>query len=386
VRRGYQFVGTVAETTATLGASRDLLDAFPARLVEWSGLGFAGRNDERAVLEDACKEVLSSGQRQVVFVSGEAGIGKTTLCSVVASDAHRDGALVFYGRCDDELAIPYQPIAERYEALGPLVDQTRAEDVESDPSRFTLYSAVVDVLDAVTANRRLALIVLDDLHWTDAESLDLVRHLLQRAMTTPVLVIATFRDSDTDASHPLARLLADAHREPGCTRLALEHLDDVEMLTLLEIVAGHELDQNGIALRDALRAETAGNPFFVTEILRHLTETGVVRRTDDGRWTLPTDLQAHGLPVSVREVVGRRVERLGPEIRRALDIASIIGRDFELDLLAGLLDEPAIRTFERLAPAIDNALVSDAGGQFSSAHAIVSHAGRSRQVVRRRRR
>lgn len=388
VRRGYQFVGTVAETTTTFGAGSDRLDAFPARLVEWSGLGFAGRHDERAVLEDACKEVVSSGQRQVVFVSGEAGIGKTTLCSVVASDAHRDGALVLYGRCDDELAIPYQPwrevldgiarqypdvIAGRYEALGPLVGRTRAEDGDAVPSRFTLYSALVDVLDAVTADGRLALIVLDDLHWADAESLALVRHLLQRAMTTPVLVIATFRDSDTDASHPLAGLLANAHREPGCTRLALQHLDDVELRRLLEIVAGQELDQNGIALRDALRAETEGNPFFVTEILRHLAETGVVRQADDGRWTLPIDLHAHGLPVSVREVVSRRVERLGPETRRALDTASIIGRDFELDLLAGLLDEPAIRTFERLAPAIDVALVSDAAGQFSFAHAIVGH-------------
>ena len=388
LRRGYQFVGNVLESSPTNRAAYARLDSLPARLGESSGLGFAGRDDERAILEQAYKEVATSGQRQVVFVSGEAGIGKTTLCSVVAAGAHRDGALVLYGRCDDELSIPYQPwreviaglraefpdvIADRGDALGPLVGLASGEDVDSDSARFALFSAVVDVLDTVTADGPPALIVLDDLHWADVQTLAVVRHLLQRAMATPVLVVATFRDSDIDPGHPLAGLLATAHREPGCTRLALSHLDDAEMLTLLEIVAGHEMDHDGLALRDALRAETAGNPFFVTEILRHLTETGVVRQTDDGRWIAPADIKAHGLPISVREVVNRRVEHLGAETRTALDTASVIGRDFDLELLASVLDEPPARTFERLTPAVANALVSDAAGGFSFAHAIVGH-------------
>jgi tetratricopeptide (TPR) repeat protein len=132
------------------------------------------------------------------------------------------------------------------------------------------------------------------------------------------------------------------------------------------------MDRDGLALRDVLRAETEGNPFFVTEILRHLAETGAVAQRDDGRWTAPTQLQTRGLPVSVREVVGRRVERLGPETRRALDTASIIGRDFELDLLSELLGEDPARTFERLAPAVDNALVTDTARRFAFTHAIVA--------------
>lgn len=389
-RRGYQFVGRVVQTAVVDGpkARRDVSPPprLPARLAASSGLAFAGRERERTLLAAAWKDVLVSGRRRVVLVSGEAGIGKTTLCSVFAAAAH-DEAVVLYGRCDEELSIPYQPwrevltsldhdapdvFAGHREALAPLLRGTGAVDLESDSARFAVYGSVVDVLDAVSARGRPALVVLDDLHWADVQTLALARHLVERALATPVLVIGTFRDSGIDASHPLAALLAATHREPGVTRLPLRGLDDGEMLDLLESVAGHEMDRDGLALRDVLRAETEGNPFFVTEILRHLAETGAIGKQDDGRWTAPTHLQTRGLPVSVREVVGRRVERLGPRTRTALDTASIIGRDFELDLLSELLGEDPARTFERLAPAVDNALVSDTAGRFAFTHAIVA--------------
>lgn len=384
-RRGYQFVGTVVETAAVAEPERVL--PLPARLAAPSGLGFAGREHERTVLADAWKEVAASGQRRVVLVSGEAGIGKTTLCSVFAAAAHREAAAVLYGRCDEELSIPYRPwremlagldrdapdvLAGRREALAPLLGGTAAADLESDSARFALYGSVVDVLETLSAGGRPVLAVLDDLHWADAQTLALVRHLIERSLTTPVLVVATFRDSDIDAAHPLTALLAATHREPGVVRLALHGLDDGEVLGLLEAVAGHEMDHDGLALRDALRAETDGNPFFVTEILRHLTETGAVGRQGDGRWAAPAGLPSRGLPVSVREVVVRRVQRLGPETRAALDTASIIGRDFELDLLAEVLGEDPARTFERLSPAVDNALVVDTVGRFAFTHAIVA--------------
>src|SRR5690606_25401543 len=89
----------------------------PARLAVSSGLGFAGRERERTVLADAWKDVIASGRRRVVLVSGEAGIGKTTLCSVFAAETHRE-AVVLYGRCDEEPAIPYQPWREVLTGLG----------------------------------------------------------------------------------------------------------------------------------------------------------------------------------------------------------------------------------------------------------------------------
>jgi DNA-binding winged helix-turn-helix (wHTH) protein len=383
-RRGYQFVGTVLQESAEPRPHQEVV--LPARLAMSTGLGFAGREHERAVLADVWKETVASVQRRVVLVSGDAGIGKTTLCSVFAA-THRE-AVVLYGRCDEELSIPYQPWREvltsldrdvpdivgvRREALAPLLGGPGAVDLESDSARFALYNSVLDVLDTVAARGKAALVVLDDLHWADVQTLALLRHLIERALTTPVLVMATFRESDIDTSHPLAVLLAATHREAGVTRMALRGLDDGEVLGLLETVAGHEMDHDGLALRDLLRAETEGNPFFVTEILRHLAETGAISRQGDGRWTSPAHLRNQGLPVSVREVVGRRVQRLGPAARKALDTASVIGREFDLGLLCELLGEDPMRTFGRLGPAVDNALVTDAVGRFAFTHAIVAH-------------
>jgi tetratricopeptide (TPR) repeat protein len=101
-------------------------------------------------------------------------------------------------------------------------------DLDSDSARFALNSAVVQVLDAVSSAGRPALVVLDDLHWADAPTLALVRHLVERAPATPALVVGTFRDTDIDASHPLNGLLAATHREPGTSRVAVRGLDDGE--------------------------------------------------------------------------------------------------------------------------------------------------------------
>jgi DNA-binding winged helix-turn-helix (wHTH) protein/tetratricopeptide (TPR) repeat protein len=382
-RRGYQFVGTVVPAAAE--PEPRLVAALPARLAVSTGLGFAGRDHERTMLTNVWKEVIAARQRRVVLVSGEAGIGKTSLCSVFAGS--REAAMVLYGRCDEELSIPYQPwrevlatlgqeapdvLSDHRDALAPLSGGPGAMDLDSDSARFVLYTSILDVLDAVAARGRLPLVVLDDLHWADVQTLALLRHVVERGLTTPVLVIATFRDSDVDDAHPLNTLLAATHREPGTTRLALRGLNDNEVLDLLESIAGHEMGQAGAVLRDLLRAETEGNPFFVTEILRHLAETGAVARQPDGRWAVPSGLLDRGLPVSVREVVSRRVQRLGPDARKALSTASVIGRDFDLGLLAELLGEDPMRTFERLAPAVDNALITDGAGRFAFTHAIVA--------------
>ena len=127
---------------------------------------------------------------------------------------------------------------------------------------------------------------------------------------TALLLAGTYRDSDLARGHPLTELLADLRREPGVERIALEGLEDDDILELLEAVAGHEMDEAGQALAGELRRETDGNPFFVAEILRHLVETGAIAQGEDGRWVLTRPLAELGLPESVREVVGQRVDRL----------------------------------------------------------------------------
>ena len=110
--------------------------------------------------------------------------------------------------------------------------------------------------------------------------------------------MAIYRDSDFSTNEALPDTLASLYREPGVELLSLDGLGRDELLELVEVTAGHELDDDGRLLRDMLLAETDGNPFFATETLRHLVETGSISRDAAGRWSPRTDLRAVGLPVT----------------------------------------------------------------------------------------
>ena len=206
----------------------------------------------------------------------------------------------------------------------------------ADAERYALFGAVIEVLARVSDVARIVL-VLDDLHWADAPTVSLLRHLATASEQLRVLVVATYRDAEVNGADALAGALAALHREDGVDRVHLNGLGGTEVLQLMERLAGHEMGEDGLALRDVLVHETEGNPFFVGEILRHLAEIGAIAQPE-GRWIATTDLRTQGLPVSVREVIGRRVARLGDGTRRALEYASVVGRDFDLELLAELLE------------------------------------------------
>src|SRR5205807_7698715 len=174
------------------------------------------------------------------------------------------------------------------------------------------------------------------LHWADAPTLSLLHHVV-RSSTTASLMIAGTYHSDLSHDHPLAALLADLHRERGVTRVKLSGLLPADVLALIEAAVGHGLGEDGERLAREITRETAGNPFFAVELLRHLMESGAIRQDDGGRWELVGEIADLGLPQSVREVIGRRVARLGPDGRAALSTAAVIGREFEFDLLLAVL-------------------------------------------------
>jgi class 3 adenylate cyclase len=373
----------------------------PVRLASGEGgLAFVGRVAELAVLGDALKAATAQGQR-CVLVSGEPGIGKTTLAAEFARAAHHDGAVVLYGRCDEDLGIPYQPWAE---ALTHLVDRAEPgllDDVlaahgadlarlspalarlggaggggSADPetARYLLFRAVLRVVQAAGAVDPVVL-VLDDLQWADVPTLQLLRHVIGSDEPLSALLVGTFRESDVGPGHPLADLLASLHRESSVARITLRGLGDVELLALLEAAAGQALDEPGLALRDALSRETDGNPFFVGELLRHLAESGVIYHDGEGRWAATADLRQQGLPVSVREVIGRRVARLGDEATRALSVAAVIGRDFELGVLASACESDEAALLDVLeAAAAATLVINVAGERYTFVHALVEHA------------
>ncbi|MDP9334984.1 MAG: AAA family ATPase, partial [Actinomycetota bacterium] len=313
--------------------------------------------------------------------------------------AHGDGGVVLYGRCDEDLGVPYQPWIE---ALSPLVAHAPANLIAAHVSarggelarlvpglaeradvsvpvasdavaeRYALFGAITDLLQRTAAHWPI-LLVLDDLHWADKPTVQLMRHLAGVAEGMRLMVIANYRPTDISASHPLAEAFSLLHRFNGVEFVDLAGLDDTELLDLMEATAGHELDDDGLALRDAIAAETNGNAFFATEILRHLAETGAITYRD-GRWTATADLAAQGLPKSIRHVVGERVMRLGPEAQRLLMIAAVIGRDFELGLLVEVADADEADVLDVLDAAVGASLLWNVGpDRYSFAHALVEH-------------
>jgi DNA-binding SARP family transcriptional activator len=363
---------------------------------------FVAREHERALLDTELKAVRTEGRRRAVLIAGEPGIGKTTLTGHFARAAHDDGAIVLAGHCDEGLGIPYQPwtealshlvrhapesllqanMAARGRELAHLVPDLafRAHTptpLSRDPEaqRYLLFGAVVDLLERLSQDTPCVL-VLDDLHWADRPTLELLRHVIGADASLRLMVIMIHRDTDVPDDHPLVEALAALRREPGVERISLDGLDVDALGELLETSAGHSLDDDGLALRDTLASETDGNPFFVTEVLRHLAETGAIRRGDNGYWTAGTAQTPLGLPASVREVITHRVARLGDEARQILSLAAVIGREFELDVLAEIaeLDEAAL--LDTIDAATGSALVrptADDAERYTFVHALIEH-------------
>src|SRR5262249_40127556 len=146
---------------------------------------------------------------------------------------------------------------------------------EADSERYLLFAAVVGMLDAVSADRPLVLIV-EDLHWADAPTLHLLRYVVTSSRSSRLLLLGTYRDAELSTAHPLTATLAALRREPNVSFVALKGFDHAAVVAFMESAAGHELDDDGVALADAVYRETDGNPFFVSEVLRHLSETGAI--------------------------------------------------------------------------------------------------------------
>lgn len=371
----------------------------PPALEQVELVALVGRDEQRSVVVDAWKEVVAGGRR-VVLVAGEPGIGKTRLVKEVCRLAHDHGGTVLWGGCEEELGIPYQPFVEaiRWYAGVAVLDDLHADlgalggelirlvpelerlvpgleaPVSADPEteRYRLFEAVVELLAALSGRAPL-LLVLDDVHWAAKPTLLLLRHVLRAPAALRVLVVATYRDTDLDRTHPLAEMLADLRREPGVERLALTGLDVQGVADFLEYRAGHSLDDAGTELARVVQAETEGNPFFVGEVLNHLVETGALVFRD-GRWTSDLSVDQVGIPEGVREVIGRRLSHLPSSANEVLSVASVIGRDFDVGLLATIIPGGEDAVLDALEAAERTGLVLPVPGRAANyrfSHALV---------------
>ncbi len=336
----------------------------PGPLRLGSSSPFVGRARELAALRTLVPLLEGEGRR-IALVGGEAGSGKSRLVRELANATAADGVMVLYGACDSVVRTPYRPFVE---ALDQLVRGTDAETlreqlgpsggelarllpdlparvrglpdpVEADPDteRHRLHSAVCDLLVAA-GRRRPLLLVLEDGHWADAPTLLLLRHIARSAPDARLLVLATFRDTETDVPAELAETLADLRRADDVARLKLAGLSEQAIAEFVQRAAGGEEDEALHELATAIHSLTEGNPFLVCELWRALLETGSVS-VDEGRVRLARPIEEIATPESVREVVGQRVSRLDAATRDLLELAAVAGQEFELDLLrSGGLD------------------------------------------------
>jgi tetratricopeptide (TPR) repeat protein len=341
------------------------------------GTRFVGRHAELGTLRAELDAALR-GEGRLVVLLGEPGIGKTRTAAALAAEARGRGAAVVWGRCHDSGAAPaYWPWLQAlsaYVSEHPGVDSreiaavlpalragTHAAGSGDAPerARFERFDRVVAALAAATRARPL-LVVLDDLHWADAGSLLLLEFAARELGTIPLLVLATARDTEPARRSDPAALLAAVVRLGRSVPLV--GLAGPEVRDLLA-------DRLGRQPEDELVGEivglTEGNPFFVIETLQWLT---AARAGPDSR----QDTVA--VPPGVQELLRQRLELLPPPARRVLELAAVVGRDFDLAALAAVLGEPPAAILDGLAPALAAGIVREASGalrHYAFAHALM---------------
>jgi DNA-binding SARP family transcriptional activator len=358
---------------------------------------FVGRDNELAVLRERWAKA-SDAVGSMVVIAGEPGIGKTRLASELAAEVHEAGALVLYGRCDEGLGVPYQPFVEALRpcarALG--VDRLRTELVELAPQlgrllpelaglgepadgasgseRLALFEAVVALIEVLTRDQR-ALLIVDDLHWAALPTLLLLRHLLRCDRPLGLLIVGSYRETDLSVGNPLGQLLADLQRDGGVEYVRIGGLSGPAIASLLQAAATSRtlrqpLDQHTVELAQLLEAQTAGNPFFMGELLAHLCESGAIA-SESGLLRLDATTAQLNVPRGLRQVIGQRVARLSESAQRTLRVAAVAGPTFSLRVLERALGEQA-GVLDALDEGVVAGLLTEAGQtDYAFAHALV---------------
>jgi DNA-binding CsgD family transcriptional regulator len=293
---------------------------------------------ERELLDMRLRAALD-GEGQVVLLAGEPGVGKTRLAEEAVEHARGLGMACGWGRAtDEEGSPPYWPFRQLFRALGDLAvldvgppGTGSAETAAQE--RFWLFEAVTDALLTVAAPRGL-LVVLDDLQWADPASVQLLVHLAMGRPGSRLVVLATYRDTETAGQESLRAALSALAREPSVTRMRLVGLSEAE-------VAGQLAGVTGWAVPDSVATvvcrRTGGNPFFVGELGRLLTDS------TDGR-----------LPEGVRDAVRGRLARLSPRCRSLVSAASVLGSDLD----PAALSSSTGRTLDEVLAALDEAVAA----------------------------
>jgi DNA-binding SARP family transcriptional activator len=337
---------------------------------------FVGREGELAELLSGLEDTLA-GRGRLFLISGEPGIGKSRLADELANRAAQRGARVLVGRSWEaggapafwpwvqalrtlvrerdperlrsELGAGAPDLAQLLPELRQLLpDLPEQPSLESEGARFRLFDSVASFL-RTTAKQQPIVLVLDDLHAADEPSLLLLRFVARELGDAHLLAVGLFRDVDPALADPLAATLTELARESVTRSLALGGLAQVDVARFIEETADRPPEA---VLVEAVFGETEGNPLFVGEIVRLLAAEG---RLDEPGLEL-------AIPRSVKDVIGRRLRRLSDGCNRTLTLASVLGREFDLDALARVSGLDRESLLELLEEALSERVVSDVPG------------------------
>ena len=353
-RRGYRFIAAIGAGTARLAESRDIPK------------GFVGREAALARLHQRLEEVRA-GARRVVFVTGEAGIGKTTLLDTFVHRISGPGGLrICSGQCLEQYGMSeaYRPVLDAIRQLcrddahavtvlrshaptwlmqmPSLVSAADREALGREAAGTTperMLREMGDALEALTSHAPL-LLVLEDLHWTDLSTLDLISYVARRRVPARLMVLATYRPAELVASgHPLKTVKQELLARQQCDELPLEYLsEDAVAQHVAARFPSHRFPGELTAL---IHERTEGSPLFMVNTIDHLVSEGLIEPHEDGwRLTAPIDALKVGVPESIRQLIETQIDRLDARDQRVLEAASVAGAEFSVVAVAAALDEP----------------------------------------------
>ncbi|MCP3464574.1 AAA family ATPase [Bradyrhizobium sp. CCGUVB23] len=361
-RRGYRFIAPV--TTASSPVIERLEETFEDvvdRRRQWR----VGRTTALETLDTALQKARA-GQRQVVFITGEAGIGKTTLVQMALDRMTREGLCVLHCGCNElfgthEAFLPLiEALNEQCRGAGGAALLTAIREHaptwlaqmpsflgEGDRAAFQheLFGATrermlrefADLLESL-ASKRPWVIILEDLHWSDFATVDVLSRLARRDRKAAILVLATYRPMEVAVGgHPVKAVHQDLHIHGHATELALDRLtgSDVERYLALRFNSAELAGE----LVERVFARTEGQPLFVTSLLDHLVAQGVLVE-DSGGWRLEREeVASHdSMPRDLQGMIARQIDHLTAEERSLLEVASAAGAEFSALHIAGALD------------------------------------------------
>ncbi|MDQ2904616.1 MAG: AAA family ATPase [Chloroflexota bacterium] len=378
-----------------------------------------GRDQELAVLRHLLKHT-SSGQSQMLLLSGEAGIGKSRLVAELKIFATAQNFHVLEGKCfSTDLTYPYAPLRDLLRscfaslspasivaavgpfarALSPLLPERVSLlpemaslppllELSPEQEQRRLFATLADFFTRQTEQRPLLLIV-EDVHWSDDSSLECLRTLARQMTSRPLLLLCTYRRDDV---HPqLSRWLAQLDRERLSQEVTLARLTRSETEAMLHAIFAEQQMISG-ELLETLWTLTDGNPFFLEEVLRSGLSSGGITFTEGG-WVhlLPAAARQIAIPRSVQDAVQQRAKRLSRQARQLLTLAAVAGRRFDVRVLQHLLhctDEELLSLLKEVVAA--QLVVEESADQFFFRHALTRHAiyaellARERRAVHRR--